>query len=89
MSQIQKNADSKKLTTFRAGGSIRYFAVAESVEEIPELQKFAKEKGVPFFLLGFGSNVLVSDSGFDGLIVKLGKNFSHFKVHDIMKECKV
>ena len=79
MSQIQENADSKKLTTFRAGGSIRYFAVAESVEEIPELQKFAKEKDVPFFLLGFGSNVLVSDSGFDGLIVKLGKNFSHFK----------
>ncbi len=79
MPNILENVDMKQHTTFRAGGSVRYFAKAESVDDIRELQIFAAEKEVPFFLIGLGSNVLVSDAGFDGLIIKLGKEFSHFK----------
>lgn len=79
MPNILENVDMKQHTTFRAGGCARYFAKAESVDDIRELQKFAIEKEIPFFLIGLGSNVLVSDAGFDGLIIKLGKEFSHFK----------
>lgn len=79
MPNILENVDMKQHTTFRAGGCARYFAKAESVDDIRELQRFAAEKDIPFFLIGLGSNVLVSDEGFDGLIVKLGKEFSHFK----------
>lgn len=76
---IQENVEMKPFTTFRAGGKARFFAKAESVEEIVLLKKFADKRSVPFFMLGLGSNVVVSDSGFDGLIVKLGKSFSHFR----------
>ncbi len=79
MPNILENVDMKQHTTFRAGGCARYFAKAESVDDIRELRKFAAEKEVPFFLIGLGSNVLVSDAGFDGLVIKLGKEFSHFK----------
>lgn len=79
LTNIQENVEMKQFTTFRAGGKARYFAKAESVEEIASLRKFAEERSVPLFMLGLGSNVLVSDSGFDGLIVKLGKSFSHFR----------
>lgn len=79
MPNILENVDMKQHTTFRAGGCARYFAMAESVDDIRELKSFAGKKGLPFFVIGKGSNVLVSDSGFDGLVIKLGKAFSHFK----------
>ncbi len=79
MPNILENVDMKQHTTFRAGGCARYFALAESADDIRELRNFAREKGVPLFVIGKGSNILVSDSGFDGLLIKLGKAFSHFK----------
>lgn len=79
MPEILENIDMKQYTTFRAGGCARYFAKAESIEDISEIRKFANEKSLPIFIVGQGSNVLVSDSGFDGIVVKLGKEFSHFK----------
>lgn len=79
MPEVLENIDMKQFTTFRAGGCARYFAKAESIEDISEIRKFAGEKALPIFFIGLGSNVLVSDSGFDGIVVKLGKEFSHFK----------
>lgn len=66
-------------TTFGIGGDARYFCVAKSERDIIEAIKFAQEKGVPLFVLGGGSNVLVSDAGFAGLVVKMeigGMNFA-------------
>ena len=79
MPNILENVDMKQHTTFRAGGCARYFSRAESVEDILELQRFAKERNLPVFVIGLGSNVLVSDNGFEGLVIKLGKAFSHFR----------
>jgi len=76
---IQENADMKQYTSFRAGGSAKYFAKVESAEELTEFKEFAKEASLPYFILGLGSNVVVSDAGYEGLIIKLGKKFSHFK----------
>lgn len=59
------------LTTFKTGGLARYFAEIEKEEELKEAVLFAREKGVPFFILGGGSNVLVSDLGFPGLIINM------------------
>ena len=53
---------------FRSGPA-RYFAVAESEDEVVEALEFAKERSMPIFTLGGGSNVLISDAGFDGLVV--------------------
>ena len=67
--EIRENYPLSIHTTFGIGGSARYFAVAESEDEVVEALEFAKERSMPIFTLGGGSNVLISDAGFDGLVV--------------------
>jgi UDP-N-acetylmuramate dehydrogenase len=59
-------------TTFQIGGPARWFAEAASEEDIPAGIAFARERQVPLFVLGGGSNLLVSDAGFPGLVLRIG-----------------
>jgi UDP-N-acetylmuramate dehydrogenase len=59
-------------TTFGIGGLARWFVYAESEEEIAEAAAWAGERAVPLFVLGGGSNLLISDAGFEGLVVRVG-----------------
>ncbi len=67
---ITENILLKDHTTFRIGGPARYFVVVKSVEELREAITFAQEKNLAYFVLGGGSNVLISDAGFSGLVIK-------------------
>lgn len=58
-------------TTFKTGGPARFFCVARSMSDVLEAIAFARGKSAPFFILGGGSNVLVSDEGFAGLVIKI------------------
>lgn len=58
-------------TTFGIGGSARFFARPKSVEELKEAFAFAKKDRLKVFILGGGSNVLISDAGFEGLVLKI------------------
>ena len=73
----------KPYTTFKCGGPAKYFAEPSSSEEIKELLSFAKEKGLPVLVLGLGSNMLISDSGFDGLVIRIGRNMSEISFEDM------
>ena len=59
------------LTTLGVGGPARYFAEADSESDVREALQFAESHHVPHFVLGGGSNLLVSDRGFDGLVLKI------------------
>lgn len=59
------------LTTFKIGGPARYFATAASVSDIHEVLSFADERKLEVFVLGGGSNVLIADEGFPGLVLAL------------------
>lgn len=59
------------LTTYGTGGAARYFFQAESAEQLSRAVRAASELKVPFFVIGGGSNLLVSDDGYDGLIIKV------------------
>jgi UDP-N-acetylmuramate dehydrogenase len=59
------------LTTLGVGGAARYFAVATSAEEVLEGIAFSREQDVPMFVLGGGSNLVVSDAGFQGLVLQI------------------
>ena len=59
----------KRYTTFKIGGRAKYFACAGSVEEFREALDFAHRRNLRVFVLGGGSNILVSDRGFDGLVI--------------------
>ena len=62
-----------KHTTFCVGGPAAFYLVPETMEEVPEALRFAREKKLPFYLIGRGSNILVGDGGYDGVIIEIGK----------------
>ena len=74
--QILENEPMSKHTSFKVGGPARYFVKAESLDDLKKALDLAREKGIPFFILGNGTNLLVSDNGFDGVIVTLARDFS-------------
>lgn len=67
----KKNISLKGFTTFNIGGKAKYFFTAESKEELLKAVFAAKKIKLPFFILGRGSNILVSDKGYKGLVVKI------------------
>src|SRR5215471_1821130 len=69
---VEENVPLAPLTTFRIGGPARYFVEATSPPEVPEGVSWARTKNVPLFVLGGGSNLLIGDSGWEGLILKIG-----------------
>ena len=69
---IEENKPLAPFTTFGIGGPARWLVEAVSEDEIVEAVAWALERGVPLFALGGGSNLLVSDAGFDGLVLRIG-----------------
>lgn len=69
--EIKQNESLAGHNTYAIGGPAKYFAVVKSKEDVLEALAFAKEKGEPFFVLGGGSNILFSDEGYDGLIIRI------------------
>src|SRR3989344_4588089 len=67
--RIQENVSLAPLTTFKIGGSARYFVEAHSEEEIREALAVAHDKNIPAVIMGGGSNVLVPDEGLNALVV--------------------
>lgn len=70
--EIQENIPLAPFTTLRVGGPARFFTKAESEEHVLLAFEFADKNRLQVFVLGGGSNILVSDSGFDGLVVRIG-----------------
>jgi UDP-N-acetylmuramate dehydrogenase len=68
---FQPNYSLSKLTTFRIGGEALWFVEIASKEELLEALDFAKSKSLPVLTIGGGSNLLVSDQGFAGLVIKI------------------
>lgn len=67
---LQENVPLSPLTTFRIGGPARFFVEAHTHTEVSEAVVFANSRGLPLFVLGGGSNLVVSDNGWPGLVLK-------------------
>ena len=74
--KFRKNILLKKYTTFKIGGPVKYFFEAKTKKDLIEAIKAAKKLKLSFFILGGGSNLLVSDKGFNGLVIKFGEPLS-------------
>lgn len=70
--KILNNEPLAPYTTFRIGGPARYFAEVQSISELYEALSFSKNNSLPLYLLSGGSNVLVSDEGYSGLVIRIG-----------------
>ena len=69
--KIEQNVPLAPLTTLKIGGAARFFVSAETENQVTEAFRFATENGFELFVLGGGSNVLVADAGFDGLVLQI------------------
>lgn len=76
LKNIQKNINLTPYTTYRIGGDAEYFASPTNEKEIIEIRNFAKSQNLPLYILGAGSNVLVSDKGIKGVVLHLDNNFA-------------
>jgi UDP-N-acetylmuramate dehydrogenase len=69
--KIEENVPLAPLTTLKIGGAARFFVRAENEIQVIEAFQFAEEHGFDLFILGGGSNILVADEGFDGLVLQI------------------
>jgi len=73
---INKEVNLAKFTSFKIGGEAEFFAVPKNTGQLGKILVFAKNKKIPVHILGEGSNILVSDNGVKGIVIKIdGKYF--------------
>lgn len=70
----------KNHTSFKIGGSADFLVTPRTVDQIKNLIITLKKENIPVFIMGNGSNLLVSDKGIRGVVIKLSKNFSSFSI---------
>ena len=75
--RIIEDADMSKYTSFRAGGRAMALVEVENKEQLKTVLRFADEENIPHLLLGNGSNTLFKDSGYEGLVIRLGDCFGY------------
>ncbi len=85
MVKIEKNVNLKKYNTYGIGGNARFFILAKEKQDLVDGYRFAKKEDLSYVVLGGGSNVLISDGAFDGLVIvnktgEIEKNGNKIKV---------
>ena len=80
---VKKSEPMKNHTTFRIGGDADLFATPVNAEQIHDTVIYLKKAGVPYYVVGNGSNLLVSDVGYRGVIIQLYSKFAGYEIlHD-------
>lgn len=72
----------KKHTTFRVGGAADFFVVPKTKEEVKNIVALCRELDMPYYVLGNGSNLLVGDKGYRGVIIQIYKEMNHIQVEE-------
>src|SRR5437763_7383913 len=78
--KLLENEPLARHTTWRIGGPARYLALPADAEDVVRSLELAQERGLPWVVLGLGSNVLVKDGGFPGVVIRMGKGIDKFEM---------
>lgn len=78
--KIRRDEPMKTHTTFRVGGSADYFVMPETAEEVQRVTELCRTEEVPCYVIGNGSNLLVSDDGYRGVILQIYRSMSGISV---------
>lgn len=78
--RVKKEEPMRLHTTFRVGGPADLFVSPNSVEEVCKVTALCREEGVPYYIMGNGSNLLVSDQGYRGVIIQFYKEMNDISV---------
>jgi UDP-N-acetylmuramate dehydrogenase len=78
--KLLENEPLSRHTTWRIGGPARYLALPADTEDVARALELAQQRQLPWLVLGLGSNVLVKDGGFPGVVIRLGKGLDKFEM---------
>jgi UDP-N-acetylmuramate dehydrogenase len=78
--KLLENEPLARYNTWRIGGPARYLAMPADSEDVVRALELAQDRGLPWVVLGLGSNVLVKDSGFPGVVIRMGKGLDRFEM---------
>ncbi len=82
-SEIRQGEPMRDHTTFRIGGPARFFVMPKSPEELRQVLDCCRACGMPFYIIGNGSNLLVSDAGYDGVVIQIFRNMNAVTVDGV------
>ncbi len=88
-SQILLNESMAKHTSFKCGGACDIMIKPKNIEEIQSSIKILKENNIPYIVLGRGSNILVSDKGIQGAVIKLSDDFASISIEKSSTDKKI
>lgn len=80
---IKENEPMSKHTTFKAGGNAAYFVEPHNLETLSEIVKYLNTEKKAYYIIGNGSNVLVKDSGYNGVVIKISDLFNDISVKNV------
>jgi len=78
--KLLENEPLARYNTWRIGGPARYLAMPADSEDVVRALELAQDRGLPWIVLGLGSNVLVKDGGFPGIVIRMGKGLDRFEM---------
>lgn len=78
--QILREEPMRLHTTFRIGGPAQFFVIPRTQEEAAAAVRLCRSEGAPYYIIGNGSNLLVSDKGYRGVVIQLFKEFSDINI---------
>lgn len=78
--QIKEEEPMRLHTTFRVGGPARFFVTPKTAEELQGIIACCREAQVPYYIIGNGSNLLVSDQGYEGVVIQIFKEMNEIRI---------
>jgi UDP-N-acetylmuramate dehydrogenase len=78
--KLLENEPLARYCTWRIGGPARYLAMPADSEDVVRALELAQDRGLPWVVLGLGSNVLIKDGGFPGVVIRMGKGLDRFEM---------
>lgn len=80
--KVKTDEPLKNLTSFKIGGPADVLCEVSNAEELINIIKYAKKENIPYFLIGNGSNILASDKGYRGIIIRFAKDYANASVFE-------
>src|SRR5436189_1439822 len=78
--KLLENEPLARHNTWRIGGPARYLAMPADTDDVVRALELAQDRGLPWVVLGLGSNVLIKDAGFPGVVIRIGKGLDRFEM---------
>ena len=78
---VTKHRSLSRYISYKAGGPADFFAVPRDNDDLCNLIRYITNNGIPYFVLGKGTNILVHDDGFRGIVIFLGRNINNFNIN--------